>query len=190
MLFGNTLEEHLAKNKISIKIRPGMTDRVIATLAKEFNVTFPASFFHWYYLDDHVNQYYTDEKIFRRQILLFTGIAIGIACLGLLGMISNKVLESTKEIGIRKVLGATLHQIAGLLLKTTVRQITIATILGIPIAYYLVQEYLQKFSERITLSWWHYLLPVFIFLVIMLATITTILVNAAKANPVDSLRHE
>ena len=190
LLFGNTLEEHLAKNKISIKIRPGMTDRVIATLAKEFNVTFPASFFHWYYLDDHVNQYYTDEKIFRRQILLFTGIAIGIACLGLLGMISNKVLESTKEIGIRKVLGATLHQIAGLLLKTTVRQITIATIIGIPIAYYLVQEYLQKFSERITLSWWHYLLPVFIFLVIMLATITTILINAAKANPVDSLRHE
>ena len=155
-------------------------------MRRNLTLPFPSSFFNWYYLDDHVNQYYTGEKIFLRQILLFTGIAIGIACLGLLGMISNKVLESTKEIGIRKVLGATLHQIAGLLLKTTVRQITIATLVGIPIAYYLVQEYLQKFSERITLRWWHYLLPVFIFLVIMLATITTILINAAKANPVDS----
>ncbi len=190
LLFGNTLQRHLVKNKISIKIRSGMTDQAIAMLAKEFNIAFPASFFHWYFLDDHVNQYYTEEKIFLRQILLFTGIAIGIACLGLLGMISNKVLESTKEIGIRKILGATLHSIAGLLLKNTIRQIVIATLLGLPIAYYLVQEYLQKFQDRISLSWWHYLLPVFVFLIIMLATITTVLINAAKANPVDSLRHE
>ena len=190
LLYGNSARQWLVKNKISVKIKPGMTEEVIAQLAKQFNSTFPASFFRWYYLDDHVNHYYTGEKIFLRQILLFTAIAIGIACLGLLGMISNRVLESTKEIGIRKVLGAKMHQLAGLLLKPTARQIAIATFVGVPIAYYLVGEYLQKYSERIALSWWHYLLPVFAFLIIMVATIAALLVNAAKANPVDSLRHE
>ena len=190
LLLDNSLMDRLAKKKVSVKIRPGMTDEAMTTLAKEFNVSFPSSFFHWYFLDDHVNHYYTGEKIFLRQILLFASIAIGIACLGLLGMISNKVMESTKEIGIRKVLGAKVHQIAGLLLKPTARQIIIATLVGVPIAYYLVQEYLLKYSERITLSWWHYMLPVFMFFVILLATVTTILINAANANPVDSLRHE
>ena len=190
LVYGNTQQAHLGENKVSIKIKPGMITQGIAILKKEFGAAFPSSIFHWYFLDNHINQYYTGEKLFLQQILLFTGIAIGIACLGLLGMISNKVLESTKEIGIRKVLGAKMHQIAGVLLKTTAGQIAIATLLGLPIAYYLVQEYLQKFSERISLNWWHYLLPVFIFLIVMLATITSVLINAAKANPVESLRHE
>jgi putative ABC transport system permease protein len=68
--------------------------------------------------------------------------------------------------------------------------VLIATILGIPLSYYLVQEYLQRYSERITLTWWYYLIPIFIMLAFMLLTISSVLINAAKANPVESLRHE
>jgi putative ABC transport system permease protein len=117
-------------------------------------------------------------------------LAIFIACLGLLGMISNKVVEKTKEIGIRKVMGAQLYQIAQILLSTTVKQIVIATIIGIPVAYYLTQQYLEKYSERIALQWWHFALPVVILVTIMFLTISSVLWKAAKNNPVDALKYE
>ena len=105
-------------------------------------------------------------------------------------MITNKVVEKTKEIGIRKVLGAELYQIAQILLNTTVKQVIIATVIGIPAAYYLTQQYLEKFSERITLQWWHYALPVMILVVIMFATIASVLWKAARSNPVEALKYE
>ena len=79
--------------------------------------------------------------------MLFTFLAIGIACLGLLGTTTNKAIEKTKEIGIRKVLGAQMHQIAQIILNTTSKQVIIANVFGIPIAYYLVQLYLERYSE-------------------------------------------
>ena len=105
-------------------------------------------------------------------------------------MISNSVVEKTKEIGIRKVLGAQLHQIGYVLLNTTIKQITLSTFLGLPIAYYLTQQYLLKFSERIALQWWHYTVPIGLLLVIMLTTIAFVIGKAARTNPVDSLRYD
>ena len=105
-------------------------------------------------------------------------------------MISNKVVEKTKEIGIRKVLGARIYQIGHILLNSTVKQITMSTIIGLPIGYYFAQEYLEKFSERIVLHWWHFAIPVALLLVIMFATISSVLFKAARTNPVKSLRYE
>ena len=190
LLYGNAAIDWLEQKKVSIKVKAGMTDTAPEVLAKTFNAAFPDAVFQWYYLDNHINQYYTGEKIFFQQILLFATVAIVIACLGLLGMISNKVVETTKEIGIRKVLGARLVEVAGLLLKTTARQVLVATLLGVPLSYYLVHQYLQRYSERVTLTWWYYLIPIFIMVTLMLLTISSVLVNAAKANPVESLRHE
>ena len=104
--------------------------------------------FTWYFLDQKINEVYDHEKISRNQIVLFTALAMIIACLGLLGMITNKLVEKTKEIGIRKVLGAKLHQIATVLLNTTAKQIIIATLIGIPIAYYLTQLYLESIPSE------------------------------------------
>ncbi len=92
------------------------------------------------------------KKIVGYQMLLVTVLAIFVACLGLLGMITNRVTEKIKEIGVRKVLGAHLHQIAQILLNTTVKQAIVATAIGIPLAYLLTQQCLEKFSERVALQ--------------------------------------
>ena len=122
--------------------------------------------------------------------MFFTILAIGIACLGLLGMISNSVVEKTKEIGVRKVLGAQVHQIGYVLLNTTIKQICVSTIVGLPIAYYLTQQYLQKFSEQIELQWWHFALPVTLLIGVMLSVIAGVVWKAAVSNPVEALKHE
>jgi putative ABC transport system permease protein len=144
----------------------------------------------WEFLDQKIRMQYGDEQATRNQLAFFSVLAVGITCLGLLGMISNKVMEKTKEIGIRKVLGARMDQIAALLLNTTIRQVLVANLVGIPLAYYLVQQYLLKFSERLEMTWWHYTVPALLLLIIMFLTITSALYKTAKSNPVEALKYE
>lgn len=87
-------------------------------------------------------------------------------------------------------MGAQLYHIAQILLNKTIKQIIIATVIGIPVAYYLTQQYLEKFSERITLQWWHFALPIVILVLIMLGTVATVLWKAARSNPVEALKYE
>jgi putative ABC transport system permease protein len=176
--------------KISIRLSPQNFEETIASIQALYEQQFPGNAFTWYFLNKQASQVYVHEKTARNQIVLFTALAIFIACLGLLGMISNKVVEKTKEIGIRKVMGAQLYQIAQILLNTTVKQIIVATIIGIPVAYYLTQQYLEKFSERIDLQWWHFALPVVMLVTIMFLTISSVLWKAAKSNPVEALKYE
>jgi putative ABC transport system permease protein len=190
LTYQDYLRESNKPAKLSVRLIERWGSKTIPKMEKLFGQLFPGDLFHWYFLDEHMNVHYKSEASARNQITLFTLIAIGIACLGLLGMISNKVIEKTKEIGIRKVLGAQLHQIAQILLSTTFRQIIIATIIGIPVAYYLTQQYLQKFSERIELQWWHFALPVLILVLIMLGTVAAVVLKAAKSNPVEALKYE
>jgi len=137
-----------------------------------------------------LNQAYAYEKVTRNQILLFTLLSIAIACLGLVAMMSQKIADKTKEIGIRKILGASITHIGNLLIRATIFQLSFASLVSTPLAYYLGTQYLQKYSERITLSWWYFVIPIAILLIIMIASIFTMLLNAVRTNPVDSLRSE
>ena len=121
---------------------------------------------------------------------IFTGMAIFIACLGLFGMINNKAIEKTKEIGIRKVMGADITDVAKILLKVTLIQLAVASFIGIPLANFLVHEYLEKFSLRIGLQLWHFVVPVVILLTILLSTVISVIIKASTRNPVESLRYE
>ena len=190
LLYNDQLFDGSVPEKISVRISSQNFEETIASIETLFKREFPSNVFTWYFLDDKMNEVYAHEKVARNQIVLFTGLALLIACLGLLGLISNKAVEKTKEIGIRKVLGARLDQIAAILLNTTIKQIVAATIIGIPVAYYLTELYLEKYSERITLQWWHFTLPVAILVVIMFSTIASILWKAAKSNPVEALKYE
>ena len=190
LTYKNYLNPNLQAERFTARVEPGKIDAVMQAAEQAYQEIFPGNIFRWYFLDDHVNRHYTSEKIWRNQILFFTCLAIGIACLGMLGMISNKASEKTKEIGIRKVLGAELYQVAQLLLNTTAKQIAFAAVIGIPLAYYLTQQYLQKFSERIELQWWHFVLPLAILIFIMLTTIASVVWKAARSNPVEALKYE
>ena len=177
-------------DKVSVRVQLQTLEETISVIQTKFQQRFPGMVFTWYFLDQKINEVYSNEKIARNQIVLFTALALIIGCLGMLGTITNKVFEKTKEIGIRKVLGARLHQIANVLLTTTVKQIVVATVVGIPIGYHLTQLYLEKYSERIALEWWHFAMPILILVVIMFSTVASVLWKAARTNPVDALKYE
>ena len=173
-------EKAFTPEVLSVRVSPNHFEETIATIEKLCKREFPSMVFSWSFLDDKVNEVYAQEKIARNQIILFTTLAVVIACLGLLGMISNKVVEKTKEIGIRKVLGAQLYNIARVLLNSTIKQIAMATMVGIPVAYYLTQQYLEKYSERISLQWWHFALPVLILALIMFSTVASVALESSQ----------
>lgn len=192
LIYKNYLvEETIAPtNKVSLLVQ---SENIIESMGKVeglYNRMFPGNVFSWNFLDQQINMAYNKEMTTRNQITFFTGLAILIACIGLLGMITNKVVEKTKEIGIRQVLGAETRQLASVLLKTTLSQIAVAILLGIPAAWLLIEKYLEKFSDRIPQQWWHYALPVIILICIMLSAIAYSILKAVKNSPVRSLRYE
>jgi putative ABC transport system permease protein len=188
---GKFLFSNYPPGAISVRLAGDQPVReTVACIEKVFTEHFPGSEFSWSFLSDKLAAIYSQEKTARNQLILFTGLAIFIACLGLLGMITDKVVEKTKEIGIRKVLGAKMTHIARMLLGNTTKQIAIASLVGIPIAFYLIQQYLMKFTERIELQWWHYASPIALLMIILLATVASVLWKAAKSNPVEALKCE
>jgi putative ABC transport system permease protein len=190
LTYGNTIVVHNVPSRISIRMEAAAFDKTIPEITKLYAESFQGHLFNSYSLNDHINRHYINEALARNQIGLFTFLAIGIACVGLLGVSSLKAAQKIKEVGIRKVLGAQFRHIAALLLGTTVRQMIIAVLLGSPLAYYLIQQYLEKFSDRITVQWWHLALPAALLSCILLMTISFVLVNTANKNPVEALKCE
>ena len=190
LTYKNSLAPDMPPSKVSFKVDLRQAKSTITRLEELYRSSFPQDAFKWSFLDQNIQRHYAQEQINRNQIMLFTLLAIGITCLGLLGTTSNKVIAKTKEIGIRKVLGAGMYQIAQTIISTTSRQVIVANMVGIPIAYYLVEAYLERYSERIGFQWWHYALPVALLLLIMFVTIAGVLIKATRTNPVESLRSE
>jgi putative ABC transport system permease protein len=188
--YKTTITGRYTTEKIALKMSTREIDQALPEIETLFKKTFPGNAFSSYVLDEHINRFYGGEKFARNQLILFSILTIGIACLGLLGMIANKVIEKTKEIGVRKVLGAGSIHIGIILINTTIRQFVLSVLFGVPLAWYLSQQYLERYSEQVTLQWWHYALPVIILLMIMFLSIVSLLFKAAKTNPVESLRYE
>jgi putative ABC transport system permease protein len=188
--YRNHLVHDFFPSKLSIRIDLNKVSPTIKEAEELFTTLFPKELFTWGFLDDNINRAYVNEKIARNQITVFTFIAIAISCLGLVGLISNKIVTKTKEIGIRKVLGAEMLNISYILLQTTAKQLTVAGVAGVAVAYLLSTKYLEKFSDRITLEWWQFVLPMACVIIIMIASIGILLLKAATRNPVDSIRYD
>ncbi len=142
------------------------------------------------FFDNRMDMMYKDEQKFGELFNLFAFIAILIGCMGLYGLTLSSVEQRIKEIGIRKVLGASLSQINNLLTKESAVCILIANLIAWPIAYYFMKNWLQDFAYRIDITWWMFALSGGIALAIALATVSFQAVKAALANPVDSLKYE
>lgn len=178
------------KGYYAVSITPQNLPETIAFVERAFANAFPSNAFDYFFLDDFFNRQYQADQRFRKIFSLFAGIAILIACVGLFGLASYTTAQRTKEIGIRKVLGASLPSILLLLTKGYLKLILIATIVAIPLANYLILEWLQNFSFKIKVTVWLFALPSLLVLLIALCSVSRQTFRAGRQNPVDSLKYE
>ena len=146
--------------------------------------------FQYYFLDEEYNSLYTIETQTGNLFAVFTLISIFIIVLGLLGLIAFITNQKTKEIGIRKVLGASTGSILLLISKKFVVWVIAANLLAWPVAYYFMNKWLEGFAYRTEMSWWSFVLSGVIAMAIALATVSFQAIKAATANPIESLRYE
>lgn len=146
--------------------------------------------FEYYFLDDEYNALYVKESQTGKLFMVFTIVSVFIIVLGLLGLISYVVNQKTKEIGIRKVLGASIFNVLLILTKDFIKWVVISNIVAWPLAYFLMNKWLQDFAYRIEISWWIFVLSGGIALLIAIITVSFQAIKAATANPVDSLKYE
>ncbi len=190
LVYKNHLIDWYTPRKLSVKVEGDQHERVLARIKERYDRVFTGNVFNWFFLDDHINRFYENERVNRNQIIMFTLLAIGISCLGILGMMKLNVEAKTKEIGIRKVLGAGMKSIINHLLKDVTLPVAVATGIALPVSYYLTRQYFERYLEKIDLQWWHFALPVTILVLLMLAAVASVVWKAAKSNPVDALKNE
>lgn len=178
------------KSFASVKFRPGNADGQLATLKKVYEANFPYSPFSYFFLDSEYDKQYKSDDRFQHVFSALTTFAILISCLGLFGLATFTVSKRTKEIGIRKVIGASTTNLMLLLSKDFIRTVFIAILIGLPITYFLVRNWLAHYAVRIELSWWLFSAPALFVFVLVIISISSKTITTALMNPVKSLRSE
>jgi putative ABC transport system permease protein len=179
-----------APYKFFVKLKPGNPSDAIASLQKTWSSLVPEIPFKYSFLDEDLNRFYQSEVRWSNIIGWAGGISIFLGALGLFGLAALAVVNRTKEIGIRKVLGASLAGIIGLLTKDFLKLILIALVIATPLAWYFMSQWLQDFAYRISIGWWIFLLAGSFSIIIAFITIGFQAVKAGLMNPVKSLRTE
>ena len=175
---------------ISVKVKPQDVAATTAAIKQKYDAFFPGNLFDYSFADDRFNAQYRNDQLFGKVFALFSGFAIFIACLGLLGLSLFSTMQRTKEIGVRKVLGASVTNIVALLSKDFIKLVIIAFVIASPVAWWIMHKWLQDFAYRINISWWIFLGAGLLAIIIALGTISFQAIRAAIANPVKSLRTE
>ncbi len=177
-------------NYYSIKFSGNDLDRIMPEIKKAWGAYFPESSLDWFFLDSFYNRQYQQDLQFGRIFLLFSGIAILIACMGLFGLTTYSASRRIKEIGVRKVMGASVGNIISLLTFDSVKLVLLSGLLALPLSFLFIEQWLNGYAFKAELTWWQFLAPVVILLLISVATITYITFKAAVVNPINSLRDE
>jgi putative ABC transport system permease protein len=177
-------------SQFSVKVDPQQLPSTIDAIKKAYDIYFPGNVFDYYFLDEKFNRQYSNDYLFGKVFGLFAALAILIACLGLSGLSLLTSTMRTKEIGIRKVLGASAIGIVLLLSRDFIKLVMLAIIVASPVAAYIMNLWLQDFAYRIHISWWIFALAGLLSIVIALLVIGFHTVRSAIANPVRSLRTE
>jgi putative ABC transport system permease protein len=175
---------------LSLRISAKNIQEIISRLKLKWQRLFPNTAFNSFFLDESFGQMYQTEERFNKIFTSFAILAILISCLGLFGLAAFMTEKRTKEVGIRKVLGASIFRIVFLLSNEFSKWVLIANIIAWPLAYYFMNRWLQTFAYRATIGVGIFLFSGLAALVIALLTVGYQSVKAARANPVDSLRYE
>lgn len=177
-------------NKLFVKIEGGNVVGPIAEIQKIWTTLVPERPFEFTFQDEQVSKLYASEVKFQKLFSNFTLVAILIACLGLFGLSAYTAQQRTKEIGIRKVLGASVMGVTQLLSKEFLKLVLLAVAVSIPIAWYAMNEWLQNFAYHVDLNAWTFVVAALVAVLIALFTVSFQSIKAALANPVNSLRSE
>ncbi|CCH52459.1 Macrolide export ATP-binding/permease protein macB [Fibrisoma limi BUZ 3] len=175
---------------LAIRLGAGDVHASVAQIEQFWQRRFPGYDFDYYFLDEDFNRQYQTEQRVSTLVSLFAGIAIFIACLGLFALTTFTTEQRTKEIGVRKVLGATVVSVVALLSKDFLKLVLIAIIVASPLAWWAMNLWLQDFAYKIDLDWWVFAVAGLLALIIALLTVSYQSIKAALMNPVKSLRSE
>lgn len=175
---------------ISVKINGSNTAAAIAFIKSKWDSLYPDYPFEYQFLDDHFNEVYKADNQVSQIVGILAGLAIFISCLGLFGLASHSAEKRVKEIGVRKVLGASVQRIVLLLSGNFLKLVLISNIIAWPLAWYAMDKWLTGFAFRINVTWITFAIVAFISVLIALVTISFQSIKAAIASPVKSLRSE
>ncbi len=175
---------------MAVRLSPTNAVESLAQLEATWQSVVPDVPFKFEFLDQKVEAYYKSDKDFATMFSVFSMLAISVSCLGLIGLVAFTTQRRSKEIGIRKVLGATVAKILSLISRDFVKLIAVGAVVAIPSAYFFSQNWLQGFEYRIEVSYWTFAIGLISTIIISWVSVSYISLKAAKANPVDSLRSE
>lgn len=175
---------------ISVKMENADVATVLAAAKERYQDFFPGNAFNSFFLDDAFQRNYESEVVFSRILLFFTLLAILVACLGLFSLVSYTTFLRSKEIGIRKVLGASVGSIVGLLSQDFLKLIGLAVLLAIPVAWYVLRLWLRDFAYQTAIPWWLFALVGVLAMIIGVLTVGGQSLRAALANPVEAIKQE
>ncbi|MEA5256972.1 FtsX-like permease family protein [Arcicella aquatica] len=191
------MSENKYETAFNVKVRSkgqSSTDfkAVLAKIQKAYKEVYPNSYeeFSPTFFDESIAKFYEKEERFAKILNTATGIAILISCMGLFGLVAFTTQQRTKEIGIRKVLGASVSQIVKLLSKDFLKLVILGIVIASPIAYWAMNKWLQDFAYRVDISWWIFALAAIASIIIALISVSYQSIKAALMNPVKSLRAE
>jgi putative ABC transport system permease protein len=177
-------------NYILVHAKPGDLSKLLTLMEKSWHKLNPGEPFEYSFLDDDFQKNYLTEIRLSSIVSYFTLIAIIICCLGLFGLATFSAEQRIKEIGVRKVLGASVTGIVALLSKDFLKLVLIAIVIASPLAWYVMHKWLQDFAYRIDMDWWIFVLAGIIATLIAFVTISFQAIKTANSNPVKSLRTE
>ena len=175
---------------LTFKIKTADISGLLATMKKHWDTFNTDEPFTYAFMDDLYNKTYASEQKTGTILNIFSILTIFVACLGLFGLATYTAEQRTKEIGIRKVLGASIMQVTQMLSKEFLKLVLIASLIAFPVAWWAMNGWLQSFAYRIAISWWMFAVAGGIALIIALLTVSFQAIRAAIANPVNSLRSE
>jgi putative ABC transport system permease protein len=176
--------------KFFVRLRPGNPAAALTAMSKAWSATVADLPFKYSFLDESLDNFYKVERKWSRIIGWAGGVSVFLACLGLFGLAALAAINRTKEIGIRRVLGASLPGIVALLSKDFIKLVVIAMVIATPVAWYFMNNWLQDFAYRISIGLWAFIASGSLAVLIAFVTIGFQAVRAGIANPVQSLRTE
>ncbi|WP_153797392.1 ABC transporter permease [Foetidibacter luteolus] len=177
-------------SRVNINADMAQVKQTLTFIENTWKKHFPSVLFDYEFMSEQVKRQYQSQERFSTVFLYFSVLSLLIACLGLSGLISYTIFQKTKEIGIHKVLGANVSGIVALLSKDFLRLVLLACFISLPVAWYIMNKWLQDFAYRVTLSWWMFAAAGFLVLLVAVLTVSIQSIKAATENPMKSLRAE